>query len=148
MEEMAVVPTDATVAECSDLSNAILSMPNLDEFMPVVVNGQVQPVDAENLCEVELMEEGVVPSSPVVNSFNDLLKVDDPHCLLLDDLSKPMLDLITPITSPNVLNSGAEEIVSRDKDLTVVSAPNLSCETNKSDKVLKHTEHVKLHSEC
>jgi len=45
MEDVAVVPNDATVTECSNVSNAIPSMPNLDEFMLVVVNGQVQPVD-------------------------------------------------------------------------------------------------------
>jgi len=80
------------------------SMPDLDEFMPVVVNGQVQPVDTENLCEVEPMEEGVVPSSPVVDTFTELLKVDGAHCLLLEEMNKPLLELVSPISSPNVLD--------------------------------------------
>jgi len=69
-------------------------MPDLSEFMPVIVNGQVQPVNMGNLCDVEAMEEGNVPSSPVVDTFSQLLKVDGAHCLLLEEMNKPLLELV------------------------------------------------------
>ena len=88
---------------CTNVSNAVLSMPDLSEFMPVVDGSQVEPV-RDNLSDVEPMEDGNVPGSPVVNTFGQLLKVDGAHCLLLDVMNKPLLELVSPISSPNVLD--------------------------------------------
>jgi len=101
----------------------------------------------ENLCEVEPMEEGIVPGSPVVNTFTELLKVDGAHCLLLDEMCKPLLDLVSPISSPNVLDNRDDKIVAMEKDSAVVSAPILSDKSNKHDKVLTHTVYAEVHSE-
>jgi len=147
MEDVAVVPNVTTVAECSNVSNAIPSMPDLSEFMPVIVNGQVQPVNMENLCEVEPMEEGNVPSSPVVDTFTQLLKVDGAHCLLLEEMTKPMLELVSPISSPNVLDDRGSKVVAEEKDSAVISTPVLADKSNKRDKVLTHTVCAEVHSE-
>jgi len=147
MEDVVVVPNVTTVAECSNVSNAIQSMPDLSEFMPVVVNGQVQPVNTENLCEVEPMEERNAPSSPVVDTFTQLLKVDGVHCLLLEEMTKPLLELVSPIFSPNVLDDRGNKVVAEEKDSAVITTPILADKSNKHDKVLTHTVCAEVHSE-
>ena len=122
MEDVAVVPNDTIVVACANDSNAVLSMPDLSEFMPVVASAQVEPVK-ESLCDVEPMEVGLVPNSPVVDSFEQLLKVDGAHCLLLDEMNKPLLELVSPISSPNVLNDDSREVGTLDKNSVVINTP-------------------------
>jgi len=145
MEDIAVVPNDTTAVACTNVSNAVPSMPDLSEFMPVVVNGQVEPV-RESLCEVEPMEEGIVPYSPVVDSFGQLLKVVGAHCLLLEEMNKPLLELVSPISSPNVLNDKSNEVVTVEKNTAVINTPVLADRSSKRDEVLIHTVSAEIHS--
>ena len=146
VEDVAVVPDDTTAVACTNDSNAVLSMPDLSEFMPVVANARVEPV-RESLCDVEPMEVGVVPNSPVVDSFGQLLKVDGAHCLLLDEMNKPLLELVSPISSPNVLNDDNIEVVTVEKNSVVINTPVLANRSGEQSEVLIHTVNAEIHSE-
>jgi len=131
---------------CTNVSNAVLSMPDLSEFMPVVDGSQVEPV-RDNLSDVEPMEDGNVPGSPVVNTFGQLLKVDGAHCLLLDEMNKPLLELVSPISSPNVLDDKSSEVVTLEENFAVINTPVLADRSSKCDEVLIHTVCAEIHSE-
>jgi len=140
MEGVTTAPTQSSVSGCSESANVIPSMPDLSEFMPTVMDGKVLPVDNDRMSDVEPMEQGTVSDSPKVDTFVDLLKVNDVNCLILDDLTKPLLDLVTSITSPENKRSDVDEQgqVSETSDsshslVTTVKA-------NENPGVVKHAE--------
>ena len=99
------------------------------------------------MCDVEPMEVGLVPNSPVVDSFGQLLQVDGAHCLLLEEMNRPLLELVSPISSPNVLNDDSKEVVTVEKNSVVINTPVLANESSEQSEVLIHTVNAEIHSE-
>ena len=140
MEGVTTAPSQSNVSGCSDSANGIPSMPDLSEFMPTVVDGKVLPADSNGMYDVEPMEQGTVCDSPKVDTFVDLLKVNDANCLILDDLTKPLLDLVTPITSPENKRSDVDEQgqVSETSDSSLSQVTTVK--VNENPGVVKHAE--------
>jgi len=142
MEVVTTMSTDAVTSVCADVPASIPSMPDLSEFIPVVVDGKVQSVSGNDMCDVEPMQQGPVPSSPVVNTFNDLLRVENINGLELDELTKPLLDLVTPITSPEVKRSNASKHESVTDTSDTSQSPDLATTTLKSVALVKQGKSV------
>ena len=93
------------------------------------------------------MEDGNVPSSSVVDAFGQSLKFDGAHCLLLEEMNKPLLELVSPISSRNVLDVESNEVVTVEKNSAIINTPVLADSSSKCDKVLIHTVRAEIHSE-
>jgi len=62
-------------------------------------------------------------------------------------MNKPLLELVSPISSPNVLDDKSNEVFTMEKNSAVINTPVLADRSSKRDEVLIHTVHAEIHSE-
>jgi len=147
VECMATESSNVTAAQCSSLEGVVLSMPDLSEFAPVVTNGVVQPADVSlhSFYEGEPMEEGHATDSPIVDNFASLLHVENVSDNMLKEVNKPLLEMITPITSPALGDSEIEDAgdVAKESDYSSSSvSPVKSANISKHSKPVQVQKHV------
>ena len=145
-ENMVTESTEVADSQCSKLDGVVLSMPDLSEFAPVVTNGVVQPVDVllDGLYEDDPMDEGHATDSPILETFEGLLHVENVPDDMLEEINKPLLEIISPITSPVLSDSETEDNIEHVKDIDYSSS---SVSPVKSVNVLKHSRsgQVQMH---
>jgi len=134
------------VSSCSKLDGVVLSMPDLSEFAPVVAKGVIQPADVmlDAMYENDPMDEGHATDSPLVDTFDNLLHVDNVPDKMLKEVNEPLLEMLTPIISPVLGDSEIEDTVEMSKETDYSSS---SVSPVKTANVLAHikSRHVQKH---
>jgi len=115
----------------SNVGQSIPPMPDLTDFMPVIVNGVVQKPDVEPDDDV-VMQENVDEISPAtstdaeITNFTSLLRVETDDPMILEELSKP---LITPIVTP----VRSQSPVTEEDEKNELQVSNLNMDKPKND---------------
>ena len=136
-QQMATESSDVAVSSCSKLDGVVLSMPDLSEYAPVVEKGVVQPPDVmlDSMYENDPMDEGHATDSPLVDTFDKLLHVENVPNNMLKEVHEPLLEILAPTISPVLGDSEIEDPVEISKE-TDYSSSSVSPE--KTTNVLAH----------
>jgi len=138
-QQMATESSDVAVSTCSKLDGVVLSMPDLSEFAPVVDKGVVQPADAmlNSMYEDDPMDEGHATDSPLVDTFDKLLHVENVPDNMLKEIHEPLLEILAPTISPVLGDSEIEDSVELAREINYSSS---SVSPEKTTNVLAHVK--------
>jgi len=133
------------VSSCSKLDGVVLSMPDLSEFAPVVEKGVVQPPDVmlDAMYEDDPMDEGHATDSPLIDTFDKLLHVENVPDNMLKEVNEPLLEILAPTISPVLGDSEIEDPVEMSKETDYSSS---SVSPVKAANVLAHIKSRKVQS--